>query len=217
MKKGTFWIIAGLLLIAAALGLGVYNIRDSRRAENATREILTELVPLIKPDPVPMPAREAYTSVDRAITDLEENAEYPIYMLSPGMAMPVESAGGIGYVGVLSIPALELELSVIDRWDYYSLTLSPCVYSGTAYKGNFVICAHNYRRHFGQIKNLSFGDSVIFTDMSGNVFTYHVIEVESLRPADVDRMTSEEYDLTLFTCTVGGRSRIAVRCEKIRE
>lgn len=30
---------------------------------------------------------------------------------------------------------------------------------------------------------------------------------------DVDKMTSGGWSLTLFTCTVGGQSRIAVRCE----
>ena len=80
-----------------------------------------------------------------------------------------------------------------------------------------VVAAHNYYSHFGYLKNLSQGDEVIFTDMTGNVFRYGVIEIETLSPFAVDEMTSGDWDLTLFTCTVGGATRVTVRCERIDE
>ena len=41
-------------------------------------------------------------------------------------------------------------------------------------------------------------------------------EIERLRPTAVKEMTSGDWDLTLFTCTVGGQSRVTVRCEKLK-
>ena len=36
--------------------------------------------------------------------------------------------------------------------------------------------------------------------------------METLMPTAVEEMESGDWDLTLFTCTVGGRTRVAVRC-----
>ncbi len=43
-------------------------------------------------------------------------------------------------------------------------------------------------------------------------YTYTVAKVETLDPSDPDAMVDPDYDLTLFTCTVGGASRVTVRC-----
>lgn len=51
--------------------------------------------------------------------------------------------------------------------------------------------------------------------MSGNVFRYEVAESETLMPAAIQEMTGSGYDLTLFTCTVGGKSRFTVRCDRV--
>ena len=75
-----------------------------------------------------------------------------------------------------------------------------------------VIAAHNYRSHFGRLKDLPQGEEVIFTDMDGNVFRYRTAEMEILSPFAVEEMTSGDWDMTLFTCTVGGQSRVTVRC-----
>lgn len=45
---------------------------------------------------------------------------------------------------------------------------------------------------------------------------YKVAEFEELLPTDVEKMESSGYDLTLFTCTYGGRYRVTVRCVKVK-
>lgn len=42
----------------------------------------------------------------------------PDYMLCPDMEMPVKTIEGVDYIGILTIPALELELPVISEWSY---------------------------------------------------------------------------------------------------
>jgi sortase A len=32
----------------------------------------------------------------------------------------------------------------------------------------------------------------------------------------VEEMESDEWDLTLFTCTIGGKSRVTIRCERVQ-
>ena len=64
---------------------------------------------------------------------------------------------------------------------------------------------------------LKAGDTITFTDVDGNVFTYQMVERETLLPASIEEMESGDWDLTLFTCTVGGKSRVTVRFELISE
>jgi len=135
------------------------------------------------------------------------------YMRNPEIPMPEVEYEGRTYIGVLNIPALKLELPVISQWSYPSLKIAPCRYEGSAYLNNLVIAAHNYAAHFGKLKKLSPGDGVSFTDMDGNVFRYQVEAIETLAPTAIEEMTSGEYDLTLFTCTPGGKCRLTVRCK----
>ena len=131
-----------------------------------------------------------------------ERGEAPVipdYVLNPDMEMPTEEIDGYEYIGVLSIPALSLELPVMGGWSYPALRVAPCRYLGSAYSGGFVIMAHNYARHFGAIGTLEPGESVSFTDVDGNVFEYAVEETQILQPQAVDEMSSGGWDLTLFT------------------
>ena len=94
---------------------------------------------------------------------------------------------------------------------------SPCRCKGSAYLNNMILAAHNYTKHFGPIRRLLPGDEVIFTDVDGNIFDYSVAELEQLEGTDVDEMEAGEWDLTLFTCTLGGQYRITVRCVRNEE
>ena len=50
--------------------------------------------------------------------------------------------------------------------------------------------------------------------MDGTVFRYKVDSLETLSPYAISDMTSGGWPLTLFTCTVGGQSRLAIRCKR---
>ena len=188
---------AGAFLLAAALALTAFNLWDGRRAGEAAQAVLAEM-----PERTPRPSPEQ-----------GEALEIPDYVLNPDMEMPTVEIDGYEYIGVLSIPSLGLELPVMSGWSYPALRVAPCRYLGSAYSGGFVIMAHNYARHFGAIGTLAPGEGVSFTDTDGNVFEYAVAETQILQPAAVDEMSSGGWDLTLFTCTPGGRTRVTVRCE----
>lgn len=196
-KKGTLLMILGLLLIAAALFLTGYNIWDGKRAGKSTDRILKEMSDTVKENPV------------------EE--EEPDYVKNPGMEMPMVQIDGRRYIGILSIPAVQMELPVMSEWSYPGLRIAPCRYSGSVYSGHMVIAAHNYSTHFGLLKKVSIGDEVRFTDAEGHVFSYQVAGMETLMPTAVEDMEVESWPLTLFTCTLGGKSRFTVRCNQVTE
>ena len=204
-------ITIGLLLIAAALFLVSYNLYDELRAEQSARQAVTQLDAYLPAEDAPEAPSDSAGGQEPLVSD--ERTVIPDYVLSPNMEMPVETINGIDFIGVLRIPALELELPIISEWNYPNLKTAPCRYSGSAYLNNLIICGHNYTSHFGTLKNLWEGDIATFTDMDGNVFTYKMVERETLLPTSIDAMESGEWDLTLFTCTVGGQSRVTIRFE----
>ena len=202
-KKSAICTAIGCLLLAAALGITIYNILDNRRAGmavKATAEQLEEIIPRNTPD-----------DAEQTMPVAEE--DIPDYVLNPEMDMPVVEIDGYDYIGTLELPTLGLTLPVMSDWDYPRLKIAPCRYAGSAYQGDLVIAAHNYTNHFGTLKNLKIGDRITFTDSDGNIFSYSVAEIETLDPYAVEDMRSGDWALTLFTCTVGGQSRVTVRCE----
>ncbi|RGV21286.1 sortase [Blautia obeum] len=196
---------AGLILVTAAVLLLVYNLWDGHRARESEEAILAEYL---------QENKKASESPDAS--DKEDKQNIPDYLLNPDMDMPeytLKSLGDVACIGILEIPALNLELPVISSWSYSSLRLAPCRYSGSAYKGDLVIAAHNYQSHFGGLRTLPEGSEVFFTDAVGNRFSYYVAVTEALTPWSVDDMTSGEWPLTLFTCTLDSQNRVTVRCE----
>lgn len=196
---------AGLILVTAAVLLLVYNLWDGHRARESEEAILAEYL---------QENKKASESPDAS--DKEDKQNIPDYLLNPDMDMPeytLKSLGDVACIGILEIPVLNLELPVISSWSYSSLRLAPCRYSGSAYKGNLVIAAHNYQSHFGGLRTLPEGSEVFFTDAVGNRFSYYVAVTEALTPWSVDDMTSGEWPLTLFTCTLDSQNRVTVRCE----
>ena len=186
----------GLLLIAAALALVAYNIADAQRAAKSAAQAL-----------------EALEQASPAVSAAEPDA-VPAYVADPDMEMPTVTVEGNDYIGQMDIDALGLSLPVISEWSYPALKVAPCRYTGSAYQDNMIIAAHNYSSHFGRLSQLSAGDAVRFTDVDGNVFTYTVSQIEDLPGTAIEEMQAGDWDLTLFTCTLGGRTRVTVRCTR---
>lgn len=187
-QEGLLLITIGLLLIAAALFLVSYNLYDELRAEQSARQAVTQLDAYLPAEAAPEAPSDSTGDQEPLVSD--ERTAIPDYVLSPNMEMPVETINGIDFIGVLRIPALELELPIISEWNYPNLKTAPCRYSGSAYLNNLIICGHNYTSHFGTLKNLWEGDIATFTDMDGNVFTYKMVERETLLPTSIDAMES---------------------------
>lgn len=192
-RNGMKWMIGGLLLLAAAFLLISYNLWEGQQAGDAAGKVLDELTQAMK----------------------QQSENIPDYLEHPEMEMPTLEVEGNQYIGTLEIPALGLTLPVMSQWSYSKLRIAPCRYAGSAYQEGFVIAAHNYSSHFGNLNQLSSGDRIYFTDVTGNRFSYQVAEVEELNPTALEEMVSEGWDLSLFTCTLSGQARVTVRCEKI--
>lgn len=191
-KAGIISMLMGTVLVLAALSLFLFNQREARLAEAASKTILPQVV-----------------------EQMEARAETAVMPDPYDPAMTEVEIDGYRYIGYLTVPALELELPVMSDWSYPQLKIAPCRYAGSTKTGDLVIAAHNYAHHFGNLSTLEPGTAVYFTDMDGVVSAYEVAAIEVLAPTAVEDMTAGAYDLTLFTCTYGGQSRVTVRCERV--
>lgn len=201
-KIGKICMVLGALLILASLGLLAYNKWDAARADKAAQTALGELENTLTK------TIEEKNKADDVVLQPE---------LDPDQPMTEVELDGWNYIGYLSIPSIGLNLPVMSEWSYAGLKIAPGRYSGSTYADNMVVCAHNYAKHFSPIKWLAEGAEVYFTDMDGMRWSYEVSAVETIQPTQIEKMTektedSENWDLTLFTCTTGGSARCAVRC-----
>ena len=203
---GTALIVVGALLLLTAVGLLGYNMLEERSAGESAQAVLDQIIPAVK-----TPGKPQHEDLQGSLPQVET----PNYILNPQMDLPEKEYDGRRYVGVITIPALEVELPVLKGWSRSGAKIAPCRFEGTPYMDDLVICAHNYQSHFGRLNTLKTGDLVQFMDMEGNLFTYQVVSFEILQPNQVELLRSGGWDLTLFTCTIGGQTRFTVRCDKI--
>ena len=188
-KLGISLMIIGLLMVVFSLGLLLFNNYENKRAKESSEALVQAIRFEISEN-----------ESENKVTDPFDEE------------MTVREIDGYGYIGYISVPALDIDLPVMSEWDYGRLKIAPCRYYGSTKTDNLVIAAHNYRVHFGYLGNLKAGDTVSFTDMDSEVTDYRVTSVELLLPTDVDKVKDSGDDLILYTCTYGGAKRIVVRC-----
>lgn len=187
-KSGYIYIAVGALLIILAAVIVNSNLKENADAGDASDEYLSGVI-----------------------------AQMPGTVLNFSGDMPVVDVDGHSFIGTVQIPALGLLLPVQSEWDSKAARYAVCRYKGSVYDNDLIIAGHNYTEHFGNLNQLSTGDDVIVTDMNGRSFYYKVANIETLGAYDVDEMEAGEWDLTLFTCTIGGTNRVTVRCEATGE
>lgn len=200
-------MILGTVLVLGALLLFLFNQKESNTATDAVTSVMTQLVKEIQEN-----------SSEEASAEWESELQIPVELLTEeDKKMTEVEIDGYMYIGYLSIPTLGLDLPIMSTWSYPQLKIAPCRYTGSVRGEDLVLLAHNYTSHFGKISHLELGDRIIFTDMDGVATYYEVVGTDVLEPTAVDEMTSGDFDLTLFTCTYGGASRVTVYCNRVSE
>ena len=204
-------VLGGALLLGAA-GLMSLNRREESRAGRESAQVMMRLRQEMEQATLPEETLPEETLPKE--TRMEPAAEETPLPSQAGREMPTLEIDGQTYIGYLELPTLGLSLPVMSEWSYPKLRVAPCRYWGSAYDDSLVILAHNYGRHFGRLQELTSGDPVQFIDADGVIYRYTVEKQEILERPDVEAMVDSGYDLTLFTCTYGGRHRVTVRLRR---
>ena len=195
-EKGNLLIRLALILILLALLLLFHNWWEDFSAGNASHSVISDM--------------QSVMETQNVETERKEEAQRPLQM----QEMIID---GYAYIGYLHIPALEVELPVLSEWSDEGLKIAPARHFGAVLTNDLVIAAHNYRRHFGALGTLRDGDEVTFTEMDGFVNHYIVRKVVTIQGTDLQEVMYNPYDLVLYTCTTGGKKRLAAYCERVKE
>lgn len=207
-----FVVASGVVLIVSAFGLCGYNLYESNKAYESSREVLMQLrdmIPEIR-QASEHPSHEYENVSDDLFAEYETEA-------ATEPEVDTVNVGGEEYCGFITLPSLGIELPVMSEWSYAALRNVPCRYSGTVSGGDLIIAAHNYDSHFGRIDRLTQGDEIWFTDTNGERYYYTVAYTELINGGDAESMmqgSTEEWALTLYTCDLSGQSRVTVRAER---
>ncbi len=182
-------MISGAVMISAAFSLIIYNRHESTEAGIKSEHMVSRIIS------------------EESIWNNTEQSENQTYQYV--------AEDGLNFFGIISIPVLDIRLPVCSDFSMENLSSYPCIYSGDISDSNMIIAAHNYDSHFGNIKSLDPGDTVILKTVSGKEIVYEVFSTDIIPGDKSDEMISGDWDLTLFTCNRSGINRITVRCSKL--
>ena len=124
--------------------------------------------------------------------------------------MPVLSLNGTDYVGILEFPAFASALPVCNDWGHSSE--QPCRLSGSIYDGSMRIGGTSQKGQYEFYREISVGDAVCFTDMTGKRCAYEVKDIRYEKHADQAALSRQDADLVLFIKNIYAFEYVLVFC-----
>ncbi len=134
------------------------------------------------------------------------------------------SKDGVKYTteAIIKIPKINIEYPVLSATSDALLFVSLNKYWGPQPNevGNYCIVGHYYEngKMFGKLHKLKNGDKAELTDLSGNTLKYQVYNKYVVEPTDTrctSQLTDGRKELTLITCTNGGKQRLVVKLRQV--
>ena len=125
--------------------------------------------------------------------------------------VPVLSIDKTDFIGILEIPRYESALPVCADWGH--ITKYPCRYNGSIYDSTLQIGATSQKGQYDFYREISVGDTVIFTDVEGNRYTYTVTNLQYESHADQNTLNREKSALTLFIKNVYDFEYLIISCD----
>ena len=180
-------ILVGICLLVGAiviLALWRWNINNSEKRAQYYVNTLQELIP----DPQ-----------NAALEERRDNA------------MSVLSVDGTDFVGIIEIPHYDSSLPVGAAWGKSSEY--PCRFSGSVYDGTMQIGATTQKGQYDFYRELSVGDTVVYTDIEGNRYTFAVTSLRYEKHVDQSTLQREDVTLTLFIKNIYSFEYLIVFCD----
>ena len=126
--------------------------------------------------------------------------------------------GNYEVLGEIEIPKIKVKKYILD-----SESLSPSEVTkfwgdaGIHGAGNFSIIGHNYKGIFHDLKKLENDDTFTITDTEGRQCTYVIYDSYIVEPDDVSCIEDTldgQREVTLITCTPGGKKRLILKAKE---
>ena len=217
-RKKMFYKIVFILSVLVVLSLiifVVYSEYDKRKGEAISKQILDNIAntdtTVINDDTLVVALNDGVEEVQPK--QLEKFNT--VYKTDSGKEYKVDS--------VLNIPSLEIRYPVLSESsdDLLKISLNKFWGGDPNSVGNYCIVGHNYDGKdifFGKLNKIQNGDIVELEDKTGKVLQYKVYNKFIVQPTDVactSQLTNDKKEMTLITCSDGGKTRLVVKCRAI--
>lgn len=125
--------------------------------------------------------------------------------------MSVLSVDEVDFVGLIELPRYASALPVCADWGKTSQY--PCRFSGSIYDGTMQIGATTQKGQYDFYRELSVGDTLIYTDVEGNQYTYVITSLRYEKHVDQAALQQKKTPLTLFIKNVYSFEYLIVFCD----
>lgn len=216
-RKKLFYKILFIISLVTVICLFLYYIYleyDKRKAESISQEILNSIS-----------FDSTVVQDDTLVVSLNENVQEVKYEEIEEFNNVYTSPDGTKYVvdSILNIPSLEINYPVLSETTDELLKISLNKFWGGDPNtvGNYCIVGHNYDGKdifFGKLHKIQKDDIVELKDKTGEIVKYKVYNTFIVQPTDVactSQLTNGKREITLITCSDGGKTRLVVKCREI--
>lgn len=223
-------LFISVFLICLLFSYYIYAEYDRNKSEQVSQEILAQIKYQVD-DTIKREDSDRILVI-LEVDDEQENGENSKIVQSEPPKVDTntyKSKDGVEYTteAVLKISKIGIEYPVLSTTSPELLYVSINKYHPKDLKpneiGNYCIVGHYYEngKMFGKLHKLKNGDTAELTDLSGRTITYQVYDKYVVEPTDT-RCTSQKTainmgkrELTLITCTNGGKQRLVVKLREI--
>ena len=226
-KVYKFNFFLSVFLICILISFCIYAEYDRNKSEEVSQKILADLQETTD-------TTVAKNNVMIVVLDEEEQSAEIVDTQSTVQTSATttkKTSQGYEYstIATINIPKINVQYAIIDgKTDSEEetealLKISPVKFWGANPNevGNFCIVGHNYRnsKFFSKVPNLTVGDTVKLTDLTGRTINYEVYDKHTVDPSDTKdttQLTGGRKELTLITCTDDSKLRVIVRCKEVK-
>lgn len=210
-KHGLVVLLIGIAVVLVGAAFWAVNNHADEEAGTSAAKLLAQLETKISSVPQTSSAHPVVSAAS-AVSGRQNGVEAAV---SDSTAAALSLPEKDGCIGILELPSLGIKLPIQAAYTQDALKTAPCRYTGENGEiSRFVICGHNYRRHFGSLRSMQVGSRVTFTNLNGTVYQYTVSEVTEIASNDFEALKTGDWDLSLFTCNFTGQKRVLVRCRQ---
>lgn len=239
IRKKRFYkiqFVISILVVLILTSYYVYSDYDKRKDASMSQDILNDIYSsynedissdenLVEDDTLIIALSENVEQIEEEIESQGQNANDTkqvldrfdtVYKTSKGTEYKVDS--------ILNIPSLGIKYPVLSDCTTELLKISLNKFWGGDPNevGNYCIVGHNYDGKdifFGKLHKIQNGDIVELEDKTGRKIQYKVYNKFIVQPTDVQctsQMTNGKTEMTLITCSDGGKTRLIVKCREVK-
>ncbi len=127
--------------------------------------------------------------------------------------MPSMQIDGKDFCGIMEIPMYNTTLPVGSSWKSKTLGSYPCRFTGSIYDRTLIVGGSDNPGQFDFMKQISTGDRVYFTDMTGGCYSYKVTNILITTDVSSEKLMALEGDLVFFAKSTYSLNYTVVICQ----